>query len=112
VVTSWSGIAGDGPDGPLLFCTCAGIPRSRRAPRCLPAGVGWPDIAAARTGHQAVTAWIDHVAAFLPGRASRLPAPGPDPPVRHREQAARDGTPKPGRAASPSVRQAWSRLGG
>ena len=22
--TFWSGIAGDGPDGPLLFCTCAG----------------------------------------------------------------------------------------
>ena len=25
VITFWSGIAGDGPDGPLIFCTCAGI---------------------------------------------------------------------------------------
>ena len=38
-------------------------------------GAGWPDIAAARAGHQAVTAWIDHVAAFLPGRAAGSPHP-------------------------------------
>ena len=25
VITFWSGIAGHGPDGPLIFCTCAGI---------------------------------------------------------------------------------------
>ena len=38
VVTFRSGIAGPGPDGPLLFCTCAGI----RAPdgRNPPAGIG------------------------------------------------------------------------
>ncbi len=32
MVTFWFGIAGHGPDGPLLFCTCAGIrgPDTRR----------------------------------------------------------------------------------
>jgi len=25
VITFWSGIGGDVPDGPLIFCTCAGI---------------------------------------------------------------------------------------
>ena len=77
MITFWSGIAGDGPDGPLIFCTCAGIrgPGGRRAAyRRLG---GWPDIAAARAGHQAVTAWIAEVAAFLAGHASQLPAPGP-----------------------------------
>ena len=43
---------------------------------------GWPDITAARAGHQAVTAWIDQVAAFLAGHASQLPALGPALP-RH-----------------------------
>jgi hypothetical protein len=77
VVTFWSGIASDGPDGPLLFCTCAGIcgPEGRRT--AYQRVWGWPDITAARAGHQAVTAWIDQVAAFLTGHASRLPAPGP-----------------------------------
>ena len=70
MVTFWSGIAGDGPDGAAALLHLRGHPRSRRAPRCLPAGVGWPDIAAARAGHQVVTAWIDHVAAFLLGRAA------------------------------------------
>jgi hypothetical protein len=83
VVTFWSGIAGDGPDGPLLFCTCAGIrsPDSRRT--AYQRVWGWPDITAAHAGHQAVIAWIDQVAAFLVGRASQLPAPDPplpDPP--------------------------------
>jgi hypothetical protein len=79
VVTFWSGIAGDGPDGPLLFCTCAGIrgPDGRTAYQRV---WGWPDIAAARAGHDAVTAWTDQVAAFLAGHASRLPAPGPPLP--------------------------------
>ena len=77
VITFWSGIAGDGPDGPLIFCTSAGIriPGGQR-----PAYQrlwGWPDIAAARAGHQAVTAWIAEVAAFLAGATSQLPAPGP-----------------------------------
>src|SRR6201981_709673 len=59
VVTFWSGIAGAALDGPLLCCTCAGTrgPEGR-----LPAYQrvwGWPDITAARAGHQAVTAWID-----------------------------------------------------
>jgi len=82
VVTFWSGIAGDGPDGPLLFCTCAGIrgPDARRT--AYQRVWGWPDITAARAGHQAVTAWIDQVAAFLAGHASQLPALGPALP-RH-----------------------------
>ena len=33
---------------------------------------GWADITAARAGHQAVTAWIDQVAAFLAGHARQL----------------------------------------
>ena len=51
VVTFWSGIAGHGPDGPLLFCTCAGI-RSLDGRRTAYQRVwGWADIAAARAGH-------------------------------------------------------------
>jgi hypothetical protein len=70
VVTFWSGIAGDGPDGPPLFCTCAGIrgPDGRRT--AYQRVWGWSDITAARAGH--------------PAR--------PGPPLRHCEQAARDGT--------------------
>jgi hypothetical protein len=41
VITFWSGIADHGPDGPLLFCTCAGI-RAPRRPQHLPAGMGTP----------------------------------------------------------------------
>src|SRR6266513_2241576 len=76
VITFWSGIAGDGPDGPLIFCTCAGIriPGGQRP--AFQRLWGWPDIAAARAGHQAVTAWIAEVADFLAGHASQLPAPG------------------------------------
>jgi hypothetical protein len=73
VVTFWSGIAGHGP---LLFCTCTGI----RAPggRTVFQRVwGWPDITAARAGHQAVTARTVKVTAFLAGRTSQLPGPGP-----------------------------------
>jgi len=80
VITFWSGIAGHGPDGPLIFCTCAGI-RIPGGPR--PAFQrlwGWPDIAAARAGHQAVTAWITGIAGFLAGHASQLPPPDPAPP--------------------------------
>ena len=81
VVTFWSGIAGHGPDGPLLFCTCAGIrgPDGRNTYQRV---WGWPDITAARAGHQAVTAWIGQVAAFLAGHTSQLPAPGPALPRR------------------------------
>jgi hypothetical protein len=39
--------------------------------------MGWADIAAARAGHQAISAWTGQVAAFLAGRTSRLLAPGP-----------------------------------
>ena len=82
VVTFWPAIVGDGPDGPLLFCTCAGIrgPEGRRT--AYQRVWGWPDITAARAGHQAVTAWIAEVAAFLGGHASQLPAPGPALPRR------------------------------
>ena len=82
MVTFWSGIAGDGPDGPLLFCTCAGIhgPDGRRT--IFQRAWGWATIAAARARHQAVTAWSGQVAEFLAGQASRLPSPGPAP-VRH-----------------------------
>ena len=76
VVTFWSGIAGDGPDGPLLFCTCAGI-RDSDGRTVYQRVWGWADIAAARAGHQAVTSWITEVAAFLAGRASVLPPSGP-----------------------------------
>jgi len=79
VITFWSGIGGDSPDGPLLFCTCAGI----RSPdsRCTAYQRlwGWATIQAARTGHQAVTSWIIDVTAFLAGRTSALPPP--DPPL-------------------------------
>jgi len=80
VVTFWSGIAGHGPDGPLLFCTCAGIrgPDGRRA--IFQRVWAWATIAAARAGHQAVTAWSGQVAGFLAGHASRLPSPGPSAP--------------------------------
>jgi hypothetical protein len=88
VDTFWSGIAGDGPDGPLLFCTCAVIRGPDGCRTAYQRVWGWADIASARAGHQAVTAWTGQLAAFLPGRASRLPAPGPDLPVRHRKQAA------------------------
>lgn len=79
VVTFWSGIGSDGPDGPLLFCTCAGI-RSPVTQRTAYQRVwGWATITAARTGHAAVTAWIAGVAAFLAGRTNDLPTP--DPPL-------------------------------
>jgi hypothetical protein len=54
VVAFWSGIAGHGPDGRLLFCTCAGIrtPDGRNTYQWV---WRWPDIIAARAGHQAVT---------------------------------------------------------
>ena len=77
VITFWSGIAGHGPDGPLIFCTCAGIrdPASPR-PACQRQW-RWPTLAAARAGHQAVTGWMAELAAFLAGHASQLPAPDP-----------------------------------
>ena len=80
VVTFWSGIAGHGPDGPLLFCTCAGI-RAPDGRNTYQRVWGWADIAAARAGHQAVTAWITEMAAFLAGRARVLPPPGPARPA-------------------------------
>jgi hypothetical protein len=78
VITFWSGIAAsDGPAGPLIFCTCAGI-RDPASPRpAYQRQWRWPTLAAARAGHQAVTAWIAEVAAFLAGHASQLPAPDP-----------------------------------
>jgi hypothetical protein len=82
VVTFWSGIVGDGPDGPLLFCTCAGIRDAHGRRTAYERVWGWPAIAAARAGHQAVTAWIDQVAAFLAGHASQLPESGPALPRR------------------------------
>ena len=77
MVTFWSGIAGDGPDGPLLFCTCAGIhaPDGRRT--IFQRAWGWATIAAARAGHQAVTAWTAGLADFLAGHTNQLPAPDP-----------------------------------
>src|SRR5690349_3540178 len=77
VITFWSGIAGHGPDGPLIFCTCAGIRDPGGQHPAYQRLWGWPDIAAARAGHQAVTAWIAEVADFLTGHASQLPAPDP-----------------------------------
>ena len=99
MVTFWSGIAGHGPDGPLLFCTCAGIrgPDGRNVYQRV---WGWADIAAARAGHQAVTAWVTEMAAFLAGRASVLPPPNPVlpavPPARRSEAGSRTWSPSPG----------------
>jgi hypothetical protein len=85
VITFWSGIAGDGPDGPLIFCTCAAIRDAASQRPAYQRLWGWPDIAAARAGHQAVTAWIADVAGFLAGATGQLPAtdpalPGTTPP--------------------------------
>ena len=57
VITFWSGIGGDGPDGPLIFCTCAGIRIPGSHSTAYQRLWGWPTLAAARVGHQAVTAW-------------------------------------------------------
>jgi hypothetical protein len=81
VVTFWSGIAGHGPDGLLLFCTCAGIRSPDGRGTAYQRVFGWPTIAAARAGHQAVTSWITEVTAFLAGHASTLPPPDPAPPA-------------------------------
>lgn len=77
VITFWSGIAGDGPEGQLIFCTCAGIrdPGDRRT--AYQRLWGWPTIQAASAGHQAVTAWIAEVAAWMAGHTSQLPTPDP-----------------------------------
>ena len=91
VITFWSGIAGDGPDGPLIFCTCAGIrdPGGRRT--VYQRLWGWPTLAAASAGHQAVTIWIAEVAAFLAGATSQLPAPDPALPGTSRPPAGEGG---------------------
>jgi hypothetical protein len=78
VVTFWLGVAAEtGPGGPLIFHTHASI----RGPVGWRATYqrlwGWPSLEAARTGHQAVNAWIAEMAAFLAGHASQLPASGP-----------------------------------
>ena len=109
VVTFWSGIAGHGPNGPLLFCTCAGIrgPGARRT-ACQRVW-GWADIAAARAGHQAVTSWITEMAAFLAGRASVLPRPTRPSPqravVRRPPREASSGTVPANRPARCAVPQ-------
>ena len=77
MITFWSGIAGDGPDGPLIFCTCAGIRGPGGQHHAYQRLWGWPDLAAARAGHQAVTAWIAGLADFLAGHTNQLPAPDP-----------------------------------
>jgi len=94
VITFWSGIAGDGPDGPLIFCTCAGIriPGGQRP--AFQRLWGWPDIAVARAGHQAVTAWITEIAGFLAGHAGQLPPPDPalpgTPPAGKKRRSSMD----------------------
>lgn len=71
--TFWSGIAGDGPDGPLLFCTCAGI---RGPDGC-------------RTAYQRVWGWADIASARrAPGR-HRLDRPAGRVPARPRKPAPR-----------------------
>jgi hypothetical protein len=85
VITFWSGIAaGGGPDGPLIFCTCAGIRGLADRRAAYQRQWGWPTLNAARAGHQAVTAWIAQVAAFLAGHTSQLPAPDPVGPPASR----------------------------
>ena len=80
VITFWSGVAGEGPDGPLIFCTCAGIRDLGGRRAAYQRLWGWPTLAAARAGHQAITDWIAEVAAFLAGATSQLPPPDPAPP--------------------------------
>jgi hypothetical protein len=99
VITFWSGIAASGgPGGPLIFCTCAGIRGLADRSAAYQRRWGWPTLEAARAGHEAVTAWIDRVAAFLAGATSRLPAP--DPPGTPASQPGRQAlTGLPRRAA-------------
>jgi hypothetical protein len=82
VITFWSGIAaGHDPAGPPIFCTCAGI-RDPASPRpTYQRQWRWTTLTAARAGHQAVTAWIAEMAAFLAGHARQLPASDPDLPA-------------------------------
>jgi hypothetical protein len=88
VITFWSGIAARcGPGGPLIFCTCAGIRGLADRSAAYQRRWGWPTLEAARAGHEAVTAWIDRVAAFLAGATSQLPAP--DPPGTPASQPGR-----------------------
>jgi len=78
VITFWSGIAaGQAPGGPLIFCTCAGIRGLADRHAAYQRQWRWPTLQAARAGHQAVTAWIAEIAAFLAGHTSQLPAPDP-----------------------------------
>jgi hypothetical protein len=78
VITFWSGIAaGHGPGGPLIFCTCAGIRGLAGRHAACQRQWRWPTLLAARARHQAVTAWIAEMAAFLAGHTSQLPAPDP-----------------------------------
>ena len=115
VITFWSGIAGDGPDGPLIFCTCAGIRGPGGQHPAYQRLWGWPDIAAARAGHQAVTAWIAEVADFLAGHASQLPAPGPKSAATAPDSSTSPTSPlaascrTPARETSGSGRPPWKR---
>jgi hypothetical protein len=82
VITFWSGIAaGDGPAGPLIFCTCAGVRALTDRRAAYQRLWRWPDIVTARDGHRAVTAWITEVAGFLAGTTSQFPPPGPALPA-------------------------------
>jgi hypothetical protein len=106
VITFWSGLAADGgPDGPLIFCTCAGIRGLTDRSAAYQRRWGWPTLEAARAGHEAVTAWIARVAAFLAGATSQLPAP--DPPGRQALTGLPGALPRtcPGRQARRSTAQ-------
>jgi hypothetical protein len=86
VVTFWLGVAAEhGPGGPLIFHTYASIRGPAGWRSAYQRLWGWPSLAPARAGHQAVTAWIAEMAAFLAGHTSQPPAPdpalpGPTPP--------------------------------
>jgi len=100
VITFWSGVAGDGPDGPLIFCTYAGIRRpgsqgpagfltghTNQLPAPDPALPGAPrGLGGERTMDDSLI-----VAAVHPDR------PGPPPPARpHHGRSAQGHTRRPG----------------
>lgn len=83
VATFWLGTAdGGGPGDRLIFASYGEIRRPGGRQAACRRTWGWPGLQAARAGHQAVTAWLGQVAAWLAGQASQLPAPpAPAAPV-------------------------------
>ena len=66
-----------GPDAPLIFHSYGQIRRRGDRRAICERRWGWPDMAAARAGHQAVLAWVTEVTAWLAGETAQLPGPPP-----------------------------------